>query len=210
MATAERLKYSLEQYLDFENNSQERHEYFRGEIFLMTGGSRRHGRIIGNLYYHSRREMEGTPCEPHISDQRVAVKDAQLHTYPDMAVVCGPIEYHPVDHNAIVNPSILFEVLSPTTERYDRGKKFELYRHIDSLREYILVSQDEPLVEQFVRLEDGTWNLSEIRGLSAMLELSAVRCKLPLKLIYENVDFAPETPVDAAPPIQVQTERLSE
>ncbi len=210
MATAERLKYSLEQYLDFENHSPERHEYFRGDIFSMTGGSRRHGRIIGNLYYYSRKELEGTPCEPHISDQRIAVSAAELHTYPDMALVCGPVEYHPVDRDAIVNPSVLFEVLSPTTERYDRGKKFELYRNLASLQEYVLVAQDAPHIERFIRQDGGSWKLVEVRGLDAMLELSVAKCHLSLRAIYQNVDFASESETDSTPPIQVQTDRPSE
>lgn len=208
MATVQRLKYTLEQYLDFENRSPERHEYYRGEIFLMTGGSLRHSAIVGNLYYYARQQLECTNCSPQISDQRIAVSAAGLHTYPDVAVVCGPIETHPIDRYAIANPSILFEVLSPSTERYDRGQKFELYRQLESLREYVLVSQDEPHIERFVRQEDGSWSMNVVRGLDTMLELSAVGCQLPLKSIYQNVEFTPQQPTDPEPQVQVQTQRL--
>jgi Uma2 family endonuclease len=210
MATAERLKYTLEQYLDFENNSQERHEYYRGEIFLMTGGTTRHNEINGNLYYHLRIALESSPCHPHLSTQRLAIAEADLHTYPDVAIVCGPVELHPIDRNAIANPRIVIEVLSPSTERYDRGKKFELYRHLPSLHEYVLVSQNEPHIERFVRQDNGLWTMFEVGGLDGVLELSATKCRIPLSSIYQNVSFVTEPRADISPPVQVRTERLDD
>jgi Uma2 family endonuclease len=136
--------------------------------------------------------LRGTPCRPYNSDQRIRIPANGLSTYPDVSVVCGEFQLDAQDREAIVNPRVIFEVLSKSTESYDRGKKFDLYRQLESLREYILVAQDEPHVERFVRQEDGSWLLNVYKGLDAVLELPTLACALPLAEIYEDVTFGPE------------------
>lgn len=181
--------YSLEEYLTREEVAEEKHEFYRGEIFLMPGGSPRHSTIIVNTITALSNQLRGKPCRPFPSDQRIAVKKYPLHTYPDVSVVCGKLVLDPVDKHAITNPHTLFEVLSPTTESYNRGRKFEFYRSLPSLREYILVAQDRPSVDRFVRQENGQWLLFDYHGLDAVIPLPDLGCELRLADIYEGVDF---------------------
>src|SRR4051812_1824790 len=131
----QKRSYKLEEYLALEATARDKHEYYRGEIFLMAGGSIRHGKISGNIYYQLRLQLKDKRCQPYVSDQRVAAKKYPLHTYPDVSVVCREFMTDPIDTQAIVNPHTLFEVLSPSTEKYDRGQKFSFYRSLSSLRE---------------------------------------------------------------------------
>jgi Uma2 family endonuclease len=184
--------YKLEEYLDLEKVSPDKHEFYRGEIFLMAGASIRHGIINGNLYHHLRLQLKGQPCQPYISDQRVAVRKYPLHTYPDVSVVCGKPITDPVDRHAIINPQFLFETLSPSTEKYDRGKKFEFYQAIETLQGYILVAQDRPHVDRYLRQPNGDWLRTSYDGLEAVLELPELGCRLALADIYEGVEFGEE------------------
>ena len=136
--------------------------------------------------------LRGSSCRPCNSDQRIRIPANGLATYPDVSVVCGEVQVDAEDRDAIINPRIIFEVLSKSTESYDRGKKFDLYRQLESLCQYILVAQDEALVERFVRQDDGSWNLTVFKGLEALLELSALACELPLREIYEDIMLGPE------------------
>ena len=158
----------------------------------MSGGSPRHNTITINLATSLRGRLRGTPCRPYNSDQRIRIPANGLSTYPDVSVVCGELQLDSQDHNAVINPRVIFEVLSTSTENYNRGKKFDLYRQLDSLQEYILVAQDEPQVERFVRQSDGSWLLTVFKGLEAGLELATLGCALPLSEIYEDVTFGPE------------------
>ncbi len=189
--------YSLEEYLAREEVAEEKHEFYRGEIFLMSGGSPGHNRIAGNIFGQLYLQLRGKPCQPYNSDQRIAVKKYPLHTYPDISIICGKLVLDTADKQAATNPHTLFEVLSPTTESYNRGRKFEFYRSLPSLQEYILVAQDRPAVDRFVRQESGQWLLFDYHGLDATIPLPDLDCELRLADIYEGVVFE-EPQEDAA------------
>lgn len=180
------------EYLAREEIAQFKSEFYRGEIFAMSGGSPRHSQIGGNVYAGLRSQLRGAPCHPYNSDLRIRVPANGLTTYPDVSVVCGELQLDPEDRHAINNPSVIIEVLSKSTASYDRGKKFDLYRGLESLREYILIAQDEPYVERFVRQSDDAWLLTVLKGTAAILELPTLGCQLPLSEIYEDVAFIPE------------------
>ena len=192
MSAIPESRYTIEEYLARERVAPHKSEYYRGQIFAMSGGTPRHNTTAGNIFASLRGRLRGTPCRPYNSDQRIRVPANGLSTYPDVSVVCGELQLDSDDRDAIVNPPVIFEVLSKSSERYDRGKKFDLYRQLESLREYVLVSQDEPQVERFVRQEDGSWLLTVFKGLEVVLELSTLSCMLPLSEIYEDVTFGPE------------------
>jgi len=192
MSAVPEPRYTIEEYLARERVAPYKSEYYRGQIFAMAGGTPRHNTTGGNIFAGLRGRLRGTPCRPYNSDQRIGIPANGLSTYPDISVVCGELQLDPQDREAIVNPRVIFEVLSKSTESYDRGKKFDLYRQLESLREYILVAQDEPHVERFVRQEDGSWLLNVFKGLGAVLELPTLACALPLSEIYEDVTFGPE------------------
>ncbi len=192
MSAVPKQQFTFEEYLAKERAAEGKSEYYRGQIFAMAGGSPRHNTISVNITSSLRGRLRGSPCRPFNSDQRIRIQANGLTTYPDVSVVCGEFQVDSVDRDAIVNPRVIFEVLSQSTESYDRGKKFELYRQLDSLEEYILVSQDEALVERFSRRENGAWLLTVIKGLDAELELQSVAINLPLSEIYEDVKFGPE------------------
>lgn len=192
MSAVPKPRLTLSEYLLRENAAAFKSEFYRGEIFAMAGASPRHNSVVTKLIIGLGNRLLGKPCRPFTSDQRVRIPTSGLVTYPDVAVVCGPLEMDTEDRIAINNPSVILEVLSKSTESYDRGKKFDLYRELKSLREYILVSQDEPHVERFVRQDDGTWLLTVFKGVDAVLDLPTVGCSLPLAEIYNDVTFGPE------------------
>ena len=165
-------------------------EFFEGEMFAMAGGSPMHSLIATNLAREVGNRLKGHPCVPFNSDLRLKVAATGLYTYPDLSVVCGPLEFADGQADVIVNPTLLAEVLSNSTEGYDRGKKFEHYRQIPTLREYLLVSQKEPRLELFLRAADGEWRWREVTGLTAHLELPALQISLPLAVVFANVKFA--------------------
>jgi Uma2 family endonuclease len=189
MSALPEKRYTLQEYLALERAAARKSEFYRGEIFAMVGGSPRHNDIAGNLYHTLRKLLQGRNCRPYNSDQRIKVKRSSLDTYPDVSVVCGPLELDVVDDEAITNPRAIVEVLSKSTERYDRGKKFELYREIESLAAYVLVAQDEPHVEVFTRQPEKCWVLTEAKGLGESVDLPALGCRLAMADIYEHVSF---------------------
>ena len=192
MSAVREPRYSFEEYLAREQAATYKSEFYRGEIFAMSGGSPRHNKVSGNIFGSLWGRLRGTGCSPYNSDQRIRIPANGLSTYPDVSVVCGELQLDSLDHDAVINPRLIFEVLSASTENYNRGKKFDLYRQLDSLQEYILVAQDEPQVERFVRQSDGSWLLTVFKGLEAGLELATLGCALPLSEIYEDVTFGPE------------------
>ena len=189
MSAIPNLRYTLEEYLAREGVAEEKSEFYRGEIFAMAGGSPRHNRICLNIATALNARLRGAPCQPFGSDQRLRIPANGLSTYPDVSVVCGELQYDEVDLDAIVNPWILVEVLSPSTEDYCRGRKFVLYRQLESLREYVVVSQDEPLIEHHVRQPTGSWLLTTLTGIDATLPLLTIEISLPFTEIYERVDI---------------------
>ncbi len=181
---------TIEQYLTLERASlDQKHEYYRGEVFAMAGARRQRSRISFALNTLIGVGLRGKPREGHTADMRVKVDQSGLYTYPDLSVVCGDPEFEDENFDTLLNPLLIVEVLSPSTETYDRGKKFEHYRKIPSLREYLLVAQDRPHIERFVRQEDGSWNLTEANGMDASITLATLELPLALADIYEKVEF---------------------
>jgi Uma2 family endonuclease len=176
-----------EEYLALERESEFKSEYLDGEIIAMTGASRQHNLISLNVGSELRQQLRGSPCEVYAGDMRVRVASARLYTYPDVVVACGEPRFEDEHVDTLLNPSLIVEVLSPSTELYDRGKKFRLYRTIDSLSEYLLVAQDECRVEQYARQKDGRWLLADYRSPDDSVELSSVGCRLALREVYEKV-----------------------
>jgi len=175
--------YAPEEYLALERAKLEgKAEYMDGQIHAMVGASRKHILITGNIS----NQLKGRPCETYLCDMRVKSAKPKAYFYPDISVVCGKPELEDSHNDTLTNPTVVLEVLSPSTEAFDRGGKFARFRQIDSLREYYLVSQDEPLIEQYVHQGD-SWLLSEVSGLDAILRLGAINCALPLKAVYARV-----------------------
>ncbi len=188
-----------EEYLDLDRASELRHEYYGGQMYAMSGGTYAHGLIIVNLARRLAEALEGRLCTVTASDVRVQVEPGGLYTYPDVAVVCGDRHYRDNRRDTVLNPVLLIEVLSPSTEAYDRGFKSAQYRTLESLQEYALVSQTEPRVEVFRRAADGEWVLTEFTGLEASARFRSVDCVVPLAKIYDKVTF--EESAAPAPPV---------
>jgi Uma2 family endonuclease len=194
MATAALTHYTPEEYLALERNAESKSEYLDGRIVAMTGASAAHVTITGNVHGELRMHLRGTACRPFMGDMRVQIGGGRRYTYPDVAVVCGAPAFMDGALDTLTNPALIVEVLSPSTEAYDRGEKFLQYRTIDSLREYVLIAQDRVLVERFVRTGE-SWTLSTVSDLDAALELTSVDCSIPLREIYYDVELPPSAPL---------------
>ncbi len=187
-------KMTVEEYIEFDKNSEERYEYFDGEVFAMAGGSSNHARIGGNAYESLQRKLRGKNCEAFNSDMRIKVPAAFLYRYPDASVVCGePVFEKPQGQEQLVNPILIVEVLSPTTEAYDLGRKFTAYQSIESFQEYLLIAQDRPHVIQHIRQTKGRWLRIEIEGLDSEIQLESLQITLTMAELYERVKFSPES-----------------
>ncbi len=184
-------RYTPDEYYRLEAHADHRSEFFDGEIFAMAGGSARHSQICANVLRQLGNKLDGTACVPFGSDLRLRVKATGLRTYPDVSVYCGKRELDPDDpaRQTYTNPSLLVEVLSPSTEQYDRGTKAVHYRRIETLKIILLVSQDDARVDTHVRQPDGSWSLREYEGIGQVLPLEAIGVQLPLTAIYQGVDF---------------------
>ncbi|MFK7818236.1 MAG: Uma2 family endonuclease [Planctomycetaceae bacterium] len=182
---------TVEEYLAFERASETKHEFYRGEVFAMGGASTTHNRIVRNVNRRFDEQFDDRECEVLASDQRVKVLSTGLYTYPDLVVVCGKMEFEDDTFDTLLNPQVVIEVLSDSTEAYDRGKKFALFRELDSLRSYVLISQKEPRVEVFTRHESGDWMMRDAVGMDATIELSAIDVSLRLQDVFKRVEFPP-------------------
>lgn len=182
--------FSPEEYLAFERGTDARHEYLDGHVYAMAGESIEHSRICVNVAGELRARLKGKPCEVLSPNMKVVTSPSGLFSYPDVVVVCGEPRFHDERRDVLTNPTVVFEVLSPSTEAYDRGEKFLRYRtQIATLREYVLVSQHRPLVEHYVRQPDGSWGYSSAGDLSGAIDLPSIDCRLPLSEIYDRVIF---------------------
>jgi Uma2 family endonuclease len=188
MATAALTRYTPEEYLALERNAEFKSEYLDGRIVAMTGATIEHATIAGNVHGELRLRLRGSRCRAFISDMRVQVGGGRRYTYPDVVAVCGEPQLMDGMLDTLMNPAVIVEVLSPSTEAYDRGEKFLHYRGIETLQEYVLVAQDRVLVERFVRAGK-FWTLSTLTDLDASLEFTSVGCEIPLRDIYERVDL---------------------
>jgi len=179
-----------EQYLEIERKAGCKSEYYQGEMFAMAGALEPHNVLVGNLVRDLGQQLRRRPCRVYPSDMRVRVSTTGLYTYPDVTVVCAKPQFADQHTDTLVNPTFIAEVLSPSTERFDRGRKFEHYRSIESLAEYLLVAQDRVHVELYTRQSDGRWVLSEASRLEDIVELHSIQCRLALADLYEKVDLA--------------------
>jgi len=188
---AAKKRYTVEEYLRLEEQAVDRHEFHDGEILAMSGGSVFHGRVALNVMGELRARLKGTPCAAQGSDVRVLIPAWSRYVYPDGSVVCGEPQHDPADasRGTLVNPRVIVEVLSPSTEGYDRGRKFEGYRTIASLQAYVLIAQDRPTVDVYARQADGVWTLSTTSGLGTVARVTAIGVELPLAEVYATVTF---------------------
>lgn len=175
------------EYLAWERAAPEKHELHDGEIFAMTGASFAHNKIVGNVVRELGNALRDRPCDVTPSDLRVKIPAAGLYTYPDALVVCGEPQFEDAARDTLLNPTVIVEVLSDSTEAYDRGKKFRYYRSIPSLREYVLVAQDLPSVERHVCGEGGVWSLVQDLGAGGRLVLSSIGCEIAVDELYLKV-----------------------
>jgi Uma2 family endonuclease len=202
-----RRRYTFAEYLVFEEAAEWKHEFHEGEILAMSGASPEHALITASMTAVLHGLLAGKPCRVYSSDLKIAVKPAERVVYPDASVVCGPLEYDPNDpkRHVVTNPRVIVEVLSPTTEGYDRGEKFRHYRGIASLAEYVLISQTAAVVETFFRQADGSWLIAgTYTGLDARARLRALDIEFALSDIYAGVEFPPP----ALPPDPRERETL--
>ena len=194
----EKRRYSVKEYLELELGAAERHEYDHGEILAMSGGSDTRSFIIANVIREFGNSLKGKPCSVADGNLRVRNIHEPRYVYPDASVICGERQYDPEDthRHTVINPKVIVEVLSPTTEAYDRGDKFEYYQGIASVEEYVLISQDRPSAQTFLRQPDGTWSMMGVNGLDAMLRVRSLKIEIPLAEIYYRITFAepPRTP----------------
>ena len=196
-SAAERRFFTPEEYLALERSAPFKSEYHDGEIFAMSGVSREHNRIALNFASRLNSQFTDGPCEAFIADMRVRVTRTDLYTYPDVVAVCGEARFEDDEVDTLLNPILVVEVLSPSTEGYDRGKKFGHYRRIDSLREYVLISQDRACVEQYTLQED-RWVLKESNRRDDVLRLTSVGSEISLRDLYARVEVPEGEPtVDA-------------
>ncbi len=176
-----------DEYLAIERQAEQRSEFYAGEMFLLAGASRRHNRISTNITSQLDRQLGARDCDVYASDLRVLVDPTGLYTYPDITVTCGPERFVDDHNDVLLNPLILVEILSASTEAYDRGRKFQHYQQIESLVEYVLVAQDALRVEHY-RKQDTGWLYRDIRGAEGVLELPAIGCRVRLSDIYRRVE----------------------
>ncbi|HEX8723295.1 MAG TPA: Uma2 family endonuclease [Pyrinomonadaceae bacterium] len=183
--------FTPEEYLALERPSEIRHEFLDGTVYAMAGESPAHSAICFNLAAALGVQLRGTNCRGFSPNMKVRAGDAGLYAYPDLAVACGEAFFHDRHGDVLLNPTVIIEVLSRSTQTYDRGEKFERYKAIETLRDYVLVSQDRPLVEHFSLRQDGTWARAELRGDDA-IALDSIACRVPLAEIYDRIEFPSE------------------
>jgi len=178
-----------QEYLARERQAEYRSEFYRGEMFAMSGATWEHTLIKDNLAGEAGNRLKGGPCQVVTSDLRVKVDATGLYTYPDLVFVCDPPQFEDHVHDTLLNPRVIVEVLSNSTEKYDRGTKFGHYRQLPSVVEYVLVAQDRPLVERYVRQADDSWLLTAFSELTGSFEFGSVAVSIPLDEVYRGVQF---------------------
>lgn len=197
MATPQsRLFVSPEEYLRREREAEERHEYDNGRIYAMAGESLSHSRICFSLAALVSSQLKGKQCEGFSPNMKIGISTASKYVYPDLSVVCGKPLFHDTQKDVLLNPKAIIEVLSPSTEKHDRTTKFLAYQQIESLTDYLLISQDRPLAEHFARQNGAQWLYTAYTDLSAIVHLPSIECQLLLTEIYDRVEFPPEEEVE--------------
>ena len=180
---------SEEEYLEQERASKTKSEYFRGEVFAMAGASREHNLITANIIAELVLQLKNKPCRVYPSDMHLQVEKSGLFTYPDVMVVCDKEKFIDDKKDTILNPDVIIEVLSDSTESYDRGEKFFNYRQIDSLKEYILVWQKRKKIEKYSRVNSPLWTLTETDDNNQSISLDSIECKLELVNVYDKIEI---------------------
>ena len=190
MVANPKRRYTLEEYFELERKSEERFEFWDGEVFCMSGGSRAHDRILINFIVHLSAKLRARTCRVFSSDMRIKVPSAPPYRYADISALCGEAKFEQIGGvDALTNPALIVEVLSPSTEGYDRGDKFTRYKSVPSFSEYLPVAQHRPHVTHLVRQDDGVWIHNEYNDFEATLKLSSLDCELTMREVYENVSF---------------------
>jgi Uma2 family endonuclease len=187
--------YAPEEYLTFEREADTRHEFLDGEIYQMAGESLSHSRVCMNLAREVGNRLKGKPCEALSPNMKVRTSSSSLFAYPDLTIVCGEPLFHDTKKDVLVNPQVIFEVLSPSTENYDRTTKFQRYRMgNESLTDYVLVSQDKIFVEHFTKQSGGDWLYRSYGEIGDVLEIETIECDLHVREIYDRIEltFEPE------------------
>ena len=194
--------FTIDAYLALERTEEERHEYLDGCVYAMAGESPDHGRICVNLTRRLAAQLDGSGCEVFSKDLKVRCGPLPrpggslqgLFAYPDLVVVCGALHFHDQAQDVLLNPRVIVEVLSPSTEAFDRGEKFRRYRTwLPTLADSILVAQDRPLMDHYHRQAEGTWTLRALEGLQAQLHVPSMSCTVALAEVYERIVFAAST-----------------
>ena len=180
---------SQEVYLETEREALEKHEYYQGEIFAMSGASGRHNRIFTNLFIDIGIKLKGKGCLPYGSYLRIHIPKNTLYTYPDISIICGEMEFTDDKFDTATNPSVIIELLSNSTRNYDKGEKFTLYRDITSLQEYILIDTEKIHVEKHIRNADNSWQLTDYKSIENSFTISTISRSFMLKDIYEGISF---------------------
>jgi Uma2 family endonuclease len=193
MVAVPKERLTIEEYIEFDKNSEERWEYFDGDVVSISGGTLAHNRIATNFVGGLQGKAVAKGCEVLAGDMRIKVPKASPYRYADIVVVCGPPVIEIVQGlDVLVNPSLIIEILSPSTEAYNRGQKFVSYKSIDTFREYLLVAQDRPLITHYVCDENGNWLRTDIEGLDNEIDIVTLSCKMSLREIYALVEFPAE------------------
>jgi Uma2 family endonuclease len=211
--------YTVEEYLALEREAEERSEYLDGVIYAMAGESDEHGDISVNLAMIIATQLKGKDCRARLKDTKVRsgpipnLRNATkgLYSYPDVVVICGERQFHDSHRDVILNPTVIIEILSPATEAFDRGEKFDRYQFWNpTLSDYLLVSQDQPKIEHYIRQSDGSWSYFVYRGLQSKVPLKSIQCTLSLAEVYDRIIFASDAtnfPIKDLPPKPSQTKR---
>ncbi len=189
MSIQPKRRLSPEEYLEIERQAEYKSEYYNGEMFAFAGASENHVVITGNVSAIFHAQLKNKKCKVYSNDMRVKVSTTGLFTYPDVAVVCNQGKFEDEHRDTLLNPIVIVEVLSPSTENYDRGTKFEHYRTIDSLTDYLLVAHDKIHVEHYVRQSDRSWLFSEYKSAEDKIKIESIGCELLVAEIYEKVEF---------------------
>lgn len=181
---------TLPEYLQLERDTDQKHEYHNGEVYALAGGSLEHALIIGNCYAAIRSQLEGKDCKPIVNDAKLHIQSQNKYVYPDVMVVCGPIEKSEDHKDALVNPAVIVEVLSESTSGYDRGDKFYFYRQIPSLKEYVLIAQDRPVVEVYFKQEGSDlWRISRYEGTETTIQLRSLGIQIRMEELYFDLEL---------------------
>jgi len=190
MATEPKTLLTAEQYLELESKAQFKSEFYKGEMFAMSGASTPHNRLARNLLGQFFEKLGDGPCEVLTSETKICIDAAEHYTYPDVVVVCGGAQILSTRHDTLLNPTLIVEVLSPSTEAYDRGRKFEAYKALESFQQYLLVASDRVHVDLFTRQPGDDWLLRSADRLEDSIELQSIHCRLALADLYRKVDLA--------------------